>query len=87
VVSNLVPGKVAALTRACLSGDFEEGRKLHYELLPLFKAAFVETNPVPIKAAMNWAGLPAGPARLPLGPLSPNSEALLRKVVVGGSGG
>jgi 4-hydroxy-tetrahydrodipicolinate synthase len=81
VVSNLIPGKVAALARACLSGDFAEGRRLHHELLPFFRAAFVETNPVPIKAAMAWAGLPAGPARLPLGPLSKNSEALLRKVV------
>ncbi|MDR1929808.1 MAG: 4-hydroxy-tetrahydrodipicolinate synthase [Treponema sp.] len=83
VVSNLVPGKVAALTRACLSGNFEEARKLHYALLPFFKAAFVETNPVPIKAAMTWAGLPAGPARLPLGPLSGNSEAVLRAAVAG----
>jgi 4-hydroxy-tetrahydrodipicolinate synthase len=81
VASNLIPGKVTALARSCLSGNFEEGRKLHYELLPFFKAAFVETNPVPIKAAMAWAGLPAGPARLPLGPLSKNSEALLRRVV------
>ncbi|GHU81481.1 4-hydroxy-tetrahydrodipicolinate synthase [Spirochaetia bacterium] len=81
VVSNLVPGTVAALTRACLAGNFEEGRRLHYELLPLVKAAFVETNPVPIKTAMTWAGLPAGPVRLPLGPLSASSEALLRKAV------
>jgi 4-hydroxy-tetrahydrodipicolinate synthase len=81
VVSNLIPGKVAALARSCLSGQFEEGRKLHYELLPFFKAAFVETNPVPIKAAMTWAGLPAGPTRLPLGSLSGNSEAVLRKAV------
>jgi 4-hydroxy-tetrahydrodipicolinate synthase len=81
VVSNLIPGKIAALTRACLAGNFEEGRKLHYELLPLIKAIFVETNPVPIKAAMTWAGLPAGPARLPLGPLSESSEAILRAAV------
>jgi 4-hydroxy-tetrahydrodipicolinate synthase len=83
VVSNLIPGKVAALTRACLSGNFEEGRRLHHELLPFFKAAFIETNPVPVKAAMAWAGLPSGPARLPLGPLSKNSEAALRAVVTG----
>jgi 4-hydroxy-tetrahydrodipicolinate synthase len=83
VVSNLIPGKVAALTHACLSGDFEEGRRLHQELLPFFKAAFVETNPVPIKTAMTWVGLPAGPARLPLGPLSKNSEAVLREAVAG----
>jgi 4-hydroxy-tetrahydrodipicolinate synthase len=83
VVSNLVPGRVAALTRACLNGDFTEGRRLHYELLPLFKAAFVETNPVPIKTAMNWAGLPAGPARLPLGPLEKKNEAPLREALEG----
>jgi 4-hydroxy-tetrahydrodipicolinate synthase len=83
VVSNLIPGKVAALTHAGLAGDFEAARRLHYELLPFFKAAFVETNPVPIKAAMTWAGLPAGPARLPLGSLSGNSEAVLRAAVAG----
>jgi 4-hydroxy-tetrahydrodipicolinate synthase len=83
VASNLIPGRVAALARACLAGNFEEGRRLHHELLPFFKAAFVETNPVPVKTAMAWAGLPAGPARLPLGPLSENSEAVLRAAVTG----
>jgi 4-hydroxy-tetrahydrodipicolinate synthase len=81
VISNLVPRRVSELTRACLSGNYEEARRLHYELLPLAKAAFVETNPAPIKAAMNWAGLPAGPVRLPLGPISAASEALLRKAL------
>jgi 4-hydroxy-tetrahydrodipicolinate synthase len=81
VISNLVPGKVAALVRACLGGDFEEGRRHHYELLPLIKAAFIETNPVPVKAAMGWAGLPAGPARLPLGPLEKKHEAPLREAL------
>jgi len=83
VISNLVPKKVKSLVSACLSGNFEEGRKLHYELLPLMKNAFIETNPVPIKAAMNWKGLPAGPARLPLGPLAENNEQILRKVLAG----
>ena len=81
VVSNLVPKKIKAMVRACLSGNFEEGRKLHFELLPLMKAAFFEVNPVPIKAAMNWAGLPSGPVRLPLGPLAENNEKALRKVL------
>jgi 4-hydroxy-tetrahydrodipicolinate synthase len=81
VVSNLVPGKVAALTRFCLEGNFTGARKLHYELLPLIKAIFVETNPIPIKAAMTWAGLPAGPVRPPLGPLSAASEASLRSAM------
>ena len=83
VISNLVPAKVKALTQAALDGRYEEARTLHFELLPLMKAAFVETNPAPIKLAMTWAGLPAGPARLPLGKLAPESEAVLRKAVQG----
>ena len=78
VISNLAPARVKALTKACLAGDFVEGRKIHFELLALMKAAFIETNPVPIKQAMTWAGLPAGPTRLPLGRLDPKSEAPLR---------
>ncbi|MDR0563124.1 MAG: 4-hydroxy-tetrahydrodipicolinate synthase [Spirochaetaceae bacterium] len=77
VISNLVPRKVAALTTAGLAGDFAECRRLHRELSGFMKAAFIETNPVPIKTAMTWAGLPGGPVRLPLGPLSKrNCETL-----------
>ncbi|MCL2210074.1 MAG: 4-hydroxy-tetrahydrodipicolinate synthase [Treponema sp.] len=82
VISNLLPAKVKALVKNALDGNYEEARKLHYELLPFMKTAFIETNPVPIKQALNWAGLPAGPARLPLGRLSPASEAALRKTMV-----
>jgi len=82
VISNLLPAKVKALASASLDGRFDEARRLHYELLPFVKAAFVETNPIPIKQAMNWAGLPAGPARLPLGRLSAASEAVLKKAMV-----
>ena len=78
VISNLVPARVKALTKACLSGDFEEARRIHFELMPLIRAAFIETNPVPIKLAMNWAGLPAGPTRLPLGKLESKNEAVLK---------
>jgi 4-hydroxy-tetrahydrodipicolinate synthase len=78
VISNLVPDKVTALVKAGLSGNFEEARRLHYKLLPLIKAAFIETNPIPIKTAMTWAGLPGGSVRLPLGRLDPKNEAPLR---------
>jgi len=81
VVSNLLPAKVKALTKAALEGRFEEARAIHYELLPFMKAAFVETNPVPIKKALSWAGLPAGPARLPLGKMSAANEAILKKTM------
>ncbi|GHU54225.1 4-hydroxy-tetrahydrodipicolinate synthase [Spirochaetia bacterium] len=83
VISNLVPGKVAALARAALTGDFVIARQIHYELLPFVKAAFIETNPIPIKAALNLAGLPAGPARLPLGKLDPANAAPLRAAMEG----
>ncbi|GHV55415.1 4-hydroxy-tetrahydrodipicolinate synthase [Spirochaetia bacterium] len=83
VISNLVPGKVAALAKAALAGNFAAARQIHYDLLPLIKAAFIETNPVPIKAALNLAGLPAGPARLPLGKPDPANVAPLRAAMEG----
>jgi 4-hydroxy-tetrahydrodipicolinate synthase len=52
VISNLAPARVAALVKAGLAGDFETARSIHYELLPLVKAAFIETNPVPITRAL-----------------------------------
>ncbi|MDR2965891.1 MAG: 4-hydroxy-tetrahydrodipicolinate synthase [Treponema sp.] len=82
VVSNLVPAKVKALAKAALEAKYDEARALHYELLPLVKAAFVETNPAPIKLAMTWKGLPSGPARLPLGSLAPASEEFLKKTLM-----
>jgi 4-hydroxy-tetrahydrodipicolinate synthase len=53
-------------------------RNLHYGLLPLFKGAFIETNPIPIKTAMGWFGLPSGPTRLPLTELEAVNEGRLR---------
>jgi 4-hydroxy-tetrahydrodipicolinate synthase len=83
VISNLVPAETAALAKAALAGHVEEARKIHYRLLPLTKAAFVETNPIPIKTAVTWAGLPGGPVRLPLAPLSPASERILQEALDG----
>ena len=83
VIANIVPGRVKALTRACLAGNFTEARKIHFELVPLIKAAFIETSPAPIKQAMTWAGLPGGPARLPLGCLSSSSKEILRSALTG----
>jgi len=81
VISNLLPAKVKALTKAALEGRLDDARALHYELVPFIKAAFIETNPAPIKQALSWAGLPAGPARLPLGKLAPASLDVLKKAM------
>jgi 4-hydroxy-tetrahydrodipicolinate synthase len=66
VASNIVPGRVSDMVDAALEGDLETARIRHYDLLPLFRGLFIETNPIPIKQAMAWAGLPAGSCRLPL---------------------
>ncbi|MDR1866858.1 MAG: 4-hydroxy-tetrahydrodipicolinate synthase [Treponema sp.] len=78
VIANLFPDKIATLVHAALRGDFAQASTIHYHLLPFIKAAFVETNPVPIKTAMRWLDFPSGPVRLPLGPLSPENEMLVR---------
>jgi 4-hydroxy-tetrahydrodipicolinate synthase len=82
VVSNVLPAKVKAMVSACVKCDFDEARKIHFELLPFIKAAFIETNPIPVKRAAALMGLPAGPVRLPLGSLSPASETVLKKAMV-----
>ena len=66
VVSNLAPKEVKAMVDAGLKGKFDEARKMHFRLLPIFKAAFVDGNPTSIKYAMNVKGLPAGGVRAPL---------------------
>jgi 4-hydroxy-tetrahydrodipicolinate synthase len=81
VVSNLVPGPLCKLVQAALAGDFTLARHWHYQLLPLFKAAFIETNPIPIKAAMQLCGMASGSCRLPLCDLTPNSIQELKQVL------
>lgn len=70
VVSNLIPSSMVSMTQAALKNNFSLASQIHYKLFPLFKAAFIETNPIPIKYAMNLCGLAAGSTRLPLCELS-----------------
>jgi len=82
VVANLVPQDVKRLTDAMLAGDVETARDAHRRLFPLCRAMFVETNPIPIKTAMKWAGLlDSDERRLPLTDLSPASADALRQVM------
>jgi 4-hydroxy-tetrahydrodipicolinate synthase len=81
VVSNLVPGKVSKMCNYGLKGKMKKAQSLHYELLPLFKAAFIETNPIPIKAAMRMAGLPAGGYRLPMCEMQDENREKLKNVL------
>lgn len=81
VVSNLVPGAIKELVDACASNNFPQARSIHDKLIPLFKAAFIETNPIPIKAAMIECGMAAGPCRLPLCDLAPANLEKLREAI------
>jgi 4-hydroxy-tetrahydrodipicolinate synthase len=77
VASNIVPDKVVKMVGAALNADWAKARTLHYELLPLFKIIFVETNPIPIKAALAMKGMMKEVYRLPMCPMAPkNREAL-----------
>ncbi len=78
VASNLLPKQVGTMVRHALANDFARAAKLHRKLYPVFKALFLEPNPVPVKAALVAAGLIIdAEVRLPLSPISPANAALL----------
>jgi 4-hydroxy-tetrahydrodipicolinate synthase len=81
VASNVAPGAVSDMVKALLEGDWERGRELHYELLPLFRALFVETNPIPVKTAASLLGLCSDEMRLPLIPMSGENLRLLQETM------
>ena len=81
VASNIAPAAVSEMVAALLKEDFEHGRSLHYELLPLFRALFLETNPIPVKAAASLLGLCSDEMRLPMVPLAEENLTVLREVM------
>ena len=68
VVSNEAPAEVSEMIARALAGEMARAREIHYRLLPLMRANFVETNPVPVKSAMEVLGRARGDVRAPLGP-------------------
>ena len=81
VIANVVPGKTVELVNAVQSNDLKKAQELHYELAPLTRALFSETNPIPVKKAMEMLGLANGRLRLPLAPLSREHEMVLEGVL------
>ena len=79
VASNIVPGAVAKLCALCLEGSYAEATELYAKYASLFSALFIETNPIPVKAAMKMMGMDSGILRLPLTEISQESfETLLK---------
>jgi 4-hydroxy-tetrahydrodipicolinate synthase len=81
VVSNEIPGPMAQLTQACLRGDYETARSVQARYLPLMNVNFIESNPIPVKAAMGLMGLLEPVYRLPMCPPSAASLAKIEKVL------
>ena len=78
VASNVAPREVAAMVRAFAAGDVKKALKIHQKLYPLFKDLFIETNPVPVKAALAMLGLMDEEYRLPLVRMSAANRATLK---------
>ncbi len=81
VLSNIIPDRVKAMVDAALAGRFDEARDQHLTLFPLFKAMFIETNPIPLKTAMRLMGQDTGELRLPLCDMSDANRAALETVL------
>jgi 4-hydroxy-tetrahydrodipicolinate synthase len=81
VIANLVPRETSEMVHAALDGDWKRARELHYKLFPLARAAFLETNPIPIKEAMAMAGMLEPEFRLPMCRMGDANREKLRAIL------
>jgi len=81
VVTNIVPDRMSALTRHMLAGEIDEARAIHFEIFELCQAMFLETNPIPVKAALGIMGKIRPEFRLPLCEPSPGNLEKLKGVL------
>jgi len=81
VVANIVPKDVANLVTEFEKGNMQKAKEIHYKLLPLIKAVFLETNPIPIKTAMGLLGMCEPDLRLPMCAMAPENLEKLKKAL------
>ena len=81
VASNLIPGSLAAMWRAWEEGGTARAREMFFGMLPLFKALFVETNPIPVKKALALMGRMSDEMRLPMSPAQPGTVEVLKGIL------
>lgn len=82
VASNIIPKQVAQMVQAFSAGQIQKARSLHQKYYSIFKDLFVETNPVPVKAALAMMGIIQEEYRLPLVPLSAKSREVLKNTLI-----
>jgi 4-hydroxy-tetrahydrodipicolinate synthase len=81
VASNIIPREVARMVQAFAAGQFAKALKLHQTYYPLFKDLFIETNPVPVKAALAMLALIKEEYRLPLVPMARKNREVLQNTM------
>lgn len=81
VISNYAPIQFGDLVRASIAGDFSKAREILYSLLPLMKANFIESNPIPVKAALQLMGMIGSTIRLPLTPATESTITSMKKAL------
>lgn len=80
-VANVTPREMAELAQACLRGDWPKARELQFKLIPLIRALFIETNPIPAKTALSLMGKCSAEVRLPLTPMAAANAGKLRQAM------
>ncbi len=81
VIANEIPKMFGDMVRYCLAGDLENARAIHFKLLPLMNANFIESNPIPVKAALSMMGMMEEVYRLPLVPPSESTRKKLKMIL------
>ncbi|WP_458406359.1 4-hydroxy-tetrahydrodipicolinate synthase [Methanobrevibacter sp.] len=79
--ANIDTRRMVLMVDSILNDDYTRAMELHYEMVELIRVLFIESNPVPVKTAMNIMGLPSGPLRPPLAPLSEKNVEILKKAL------
>jgi len=81
VAANVDPKRMVVMCEAMQKGDLNKALKIHYALSPLLRAMFIDTNPIPVKKAVELIGMAGGPVRLPLYDLDEKKTEQLKKVL------
>lgn len=81
-VANVIGKEYHEMIHLMLDGHVEDAREIHFRTLPLVRALFIESNPAPVKEALDMMGLPSGKLRLPMVPIKPENRETLRRALI-----
>jgi 4-hydroxy-tetrahydrodipicolinate synthase len=81
VLANILPREMCAMVKYYDEGNHNKAIDMYYKIAPIMKAMFIETNPIPVKAAANMMGVAAGALRLPLTEMAPENQKKLKSLM------